>query len=88
MAILRIQEGELDWESLQPKDDIAQREKDIRLIINDFKMLEVGEFETHNISAWRTSFYNYLRNFNETQLSDRKFSIYKYGEKWRIKRTA
>lgn len=49
----------------------------IKRIVNDFKLNESCEITTDNIASWRTSFYNYLTQYNVHQIEIKKFSISK-----------
>ncbi len=57
------------------EDDLEERAKDIRLIVNNLDLNDRGEFKTFNINAWRTSFNNYVKNYNSTQLVEKKFTV-------------
>ena len=82
MNLERMQEREVEG----IKDDLELRKKEIMTIVNDFELNEVGEFYTFNAQAYRTAFDHYLRGFNSTQLTERKFSFKNLDGKWRVKR--
>lgn len=60
---------------------LNERKKEIRLIINDFDVMEAGDIRADKltIASYRTAFYRYLMQYNKAQVSEKHFSI-RYDE--------